>query len=180
MLHPLYENKNCKNLNVRNFLSHVTFDLHAYHGHTRSLAAGAKCKASSLNNVSLPRHRNGVTFLILVDRYQHRFSPAMIKEQPVMRKCERYQLLRMHVISHSKHTKLNYSKGVFINYTKISTNKNFPLYGTLYVMWILIIFIVIKVTLTRSTSWTVVSLMMMLTWSVDQRMGESASGIWWR
>ena len=54
MLHPLYENKNCENLNVRIFsLLHVTFDLCAHHGHTRSLAAGAKCKASSLNNVSL-------------------------------------------------------------------------------------------------------------------------------
>ena len=43
MLHPLYENKNCENLNVR-FLSRVTFDLYAYHSHKRSLAAGAKCK----------------------------------------------------------------------------------------------------------------------------------------
>ena len=46
--------------------------------HTPSLAAGAKCKVSSLNDVfigSLPRRRNGVTFLIPVDRYQHRLAP---------------------------------------------------------------------------------------------------------
>ena len=42
------------------------------------------------------------------------------------------------------------------------------------------IFIAIKVTLTRTTSLTAVSLMMMLMWSVDQRMGECASGIWLR
>ena len=54
MLHPLYENKNCENLNVQNFfLSRVTFDLYAYHSHKRSLAACAKCKTSSLNDVSL-------------------------------------------------------------------------------------------------------------------------------
>ena len=54
MLHPLYENKNCENLNVRKIfsLSRMTYDLYAYHGHTRSLVAGAKCKASSLNDVS--------------------------------------------------------------------------------------------------------------------------------
>ena len=45
MLHPLYENKNCENLNVRNCFPF------AYHNHKRSLAAGAKCKASSLNDV---------------------------------------------------------------------------------------------------------------------------------
>ena len=35
------------------FLLQVTFDLYTYHSHMRSLAAGAKCKASSLNDVSL-------------------------------------------------------------------------------------------------------------------------------
>ena len=49
------------------------------------------------------------------------------------RKYERYQL-RMCAISRSKHTKLKnikiYSKGILVNHTKISTNKNFPLpYG---------------------------------------------------
>ena len=40
----------------------------------------------------------------------------------------------MRAISHSKHTKLkNYSKGVLINHTKISTNENFPLYSSITV-----------------------------------------------
>ena len=34
-------------------LSHVTFDLYAYHDHTQLLAAGAKCKSSSWNDISL-------------------------------------------------------------------------------------------------------------------------------
>ena len=49
------------------------------------------------------------------------------------RKCERYQL-HMRKISRSKHMKFKkskiYSKGVLVNYTKISTNENFSLYGT--------------------------------------------------
>jgi hypothetical protein len=40
----------------------------------------------------------------------------------------------MRTISHCKHTKLKhtkiYSKGALFNHTKISTNENFPLYGT--------------------------------------------------
>ena len=42
------------------------------------------------------------------------------------RKYERYQLrMRMKL----KSTKI-YSKGVLVNYTKISINENFPLYGS--------------------------------------------------
>ena len=48
-------------------------------------------------------------------------------------KCERSQLC-MCAFSSNKHTKLKstkiYSKGVLVNHTKISTNENFPLYGT--------------------------------------------------
>ena len=143
MLHSLYENKNYENLNRRIFsLQHVTFDLYAYHSHTRLLAAGVKCKASSLNDVSigsLPRRRNGVTFLIPVDRYQHQLALLQSRKQVMLallytaHKCERYQLC-MRAISRSKHTKLKntkiYSKGVLVNHTKISTNENIPLYGS--------------------------------------------------
>ena len=37
------------------FLSCMTFDLYANHGHTQLPAASAKCKASSLNNVSFAK-----------------------------------------------------------------------------------------------------------------------------
>ena len=121
------------------FHSRVTFDLYGY---TQSLPAGAKCKASSLNDVSLSVLCQGVktvTFLIPVDRYQHRLlsrKPVMLALPYTAQKCERYQL-HMRAISRSKHTKLKkntkiYSKGVLVNHTKISTNENFPLYSTWY------------------------------------------------
>ena len=60
-------------------------------------------------------------------------SPTTIKEASDA--SVTYYRLRMRAISRSKHTKLKntkiYSKGVLVNHTKISTNENFPLYGTL-------------------------------------------------
>ena len=73
-----------------------------------------------------------MTFLIPVDRYQHRLATTVLLALLyTARKCERHQL-RMRAISCRKHMKLKntkfYSKGVLVNHTKISTNKNFPLY----------------------------------------------------
>ena len=123
----------------------MTFDLYAYHGHTQSPAAGAKCKASSLNDVSLSVLCQGVetewpswSQWTAMHVYQHRLTqlrsrkPVLLGLPYTTHNCKRYQL-RMHAISRSKHTKFKntkfYSKDVLVNHTKINTNENFPPYG---------------------------------------------------
>jgi hypothetical protein len=125
MLLSLYENKNYKNFNLWYFLlALMTFDL----CHTQSLAL--------LQMLTMPLYRffAEVSNSLLTAAAQillYRVSPGTWKA--IGRGLSSDQL-RMRVISHCKHTKLKntkiYSKGALVNHTKISTNENFPLYGS--------------------------------------------------
>jgi hypothetical protein len=133
MLHPLCENKNYKNLNMqKNFLANVTFD--------RPMAHAVDSAAANVNNISVSvlchgfeLFANGGSPNTLVDMAasHHRFNREDAMSLGKWGCGLASDQLRTRAISHCKHTKLKiYSKGALVSHTKISTNKNFPLYST--------------------------------------------------
>ena len=131
MLHPLYEN-----LNMWFFSS--ARDLWTMPHAVASAAADDNDVSILILCWGFKLFANGSSPNTLVDMVasHHRFNREYMRVSLGIWKAIGRGLasdqLRVCIISHCKHTKLKntkiYSKGALVNHTKISTNKNFPLY----------------------------------------------------